>query len=102
VVFSGLPLCVRREEAVIQPTLEALNHPAVQFGFREIRTRQVAKKQRDPCHLFKTRKREGDRVGEYLTYLYKVERLWEERVCSEGRPGTSTATSSKRRTISCG
>lgn len=37
-----------------------------------------------------------------FTDLYKAERLWEERVCSEGRPGTSTATSSSRRTISWG
>lgn len=45
--------------------------------------------------------REGARSGVF-THLYKAERLWGERVCSEGRPGTSTATSSRRRTISCG
>lgn len=55
-------------------------------------------KQDCPC-VGSEEERTGARSGVF-TYLYKAERLWEERVCSEGRPGTKTATSSSRRTIS--
>lgn len=64
VAFSGLALCARREEAGIQPTLGVLGHPAIQFGQRENGTRQVAKKPKQPCHLFKTQ--QGRETGPHM------------------------------------